>query len=491
MDYTFELTKYLKDEDIPIPNDTNGASYVYLGETYTGLKELVGGFFTSLFINITGEEKNKILKYIEEKNDKMKNSENTKKITITIGNDEYELFLSNYGSTGLLGRLKAMYEDFSKEVKLQPISSNIIFKNLPDKNGKNDKIKAYLMNKGNQKGIVKKKISEAIKNNKKQIVLTGAPGTGKTYSVKDYVDNYKGNYKGVFSQFVQFHPSYDYSDFVEGLRPIQKDGQMVFERIDGCFKEFCRKVVVYNNFHNKSYLNQKDTNLNLDGEDKDPLFFFIIDEINRADLSNVFGELMYCLEDSYRGKENQIPTQYSRLLTYDSDKNMYLDGTEKDENGIVINEDVFKDGFYIPQNVIIIGTMNDIDKSVDAFDFALRRRFEWIDIKANAVMKNVLDTMYKNNSNIQQIVPRIIGMNELISGEEGKKFRLSEAYHIGPAYFKGIDITDENTVKESLQRVFNYNIVSILKEYTRGKDEKLVNRFIHKCAEKLGVEYAE
>ena len=61
MDYTFELTKYLKDEDIPIPNDTNGASYVYLGETYTGLKELVGGFFTSLFINITGEEKNKIL----------------------------------------------------------------------------------------------------------------------------------------------------------------------------------------------------------------------------------------------------------------------------------------------------------------------------------------------------------------------------------------------------------------------------------------------
>lgn len=322
---------------------------------------------------------------------------------------------------------------------------------------------------------IEARIEEAInKKQKKQIVLTGAPGTGKTYAVKKYVEDYMKEHSDVFYKFVQFHPSYDYSDFVEGLRPIRKNEQMIFERVDGCFKKFCRTVVEFNNMNGFSYLNSK-----LEGgnmlKPEDPLFFFLIDEINRADLSKVFGELMYCLEDSYRGKENAIPTQYSNLLTYDTEIACYLD------------EDVFADGFFIPQNVIIIGTMNDIDKSVEAFDFALRRRFEWLDIKANVVMQDVLDNMYGSNANIQGIIPKIISMNDVISGEEGKKFRLSEAYHIGPALFKGLDV---NNLSSSLEEVFNNNIASTLREYTRGKDDKSVKEFIESCAGKLAVTYA-
>lgn len=125
-------------------------------------------------------------------------------------------------------------------------------------------------------------VEEAIKNSenseKKQVIFTGAPGTGKTFSVEKYV---KDTTKQEGSEhprweFVQFHSSYDYTDFVEGLRPVQIDDKMVFVRMDGTFKAFCRRVTEANN--------------------KDENYYFIIDMINRADLGRVFGELMYCFE---------------------------------------------------------------------------------------------------------------------------------------------------------------------------------------------------
>ncbi|WP_253514806.1 AAA family ATPase [Peribacillus frigoritolerans] len=107
--------------------------------------------------------------------------------------------------------------------------------------------------------------------------------------------------------------------------------------------------------------------------------------MNRADLSRVFGELMYGLEEHYREKTFQ--TQYSNLPTYEI----------KNKRAVPMDYDVFENGFFIPENVYIIATMNDIDRSVEAFDFALRRRFQWIEVKANDVMKDALEGMQKNN----------------------------------------------------------------------------------------------
>lgn len=143
----------------------------------------------------------------------------------------------------------------------------------------------------------KDQIKNLIQNGATQIILTGAPGTGKTRMAKEIA--------GSHYKLVQFHPSYDYTDFVEGLRPVEEEGKMVFRKVDGIFKEFCRKVVE-------------------EGK-KDEKYFFLIDEINRADLSKVFGELMFCLETDKRGEDNAIQTQYQNLPTYDvKEKHYYI-----------------------------------------------------------------------------------------------------------------------------------------------------------------------
>lgn len=194
-----------------------------------------------------------------------------------------------------------------------------------------------------------------VENGATQIILTGAPGTGKTRLAKKIAEEFCQEQTKKY-ELVQFHPSYDYTDFVEGIRPVEykdQDGieKVEFRKVDGIFKKFCRKVA----------------DDDQDGKSNEK-YFFIIDEINRADLSKVFGELMYCLETDKRGSENRIQTQYANLHTYNP------------EEGDYYSEDIFEKGFYIPKNVIIIGTMNDIDRSVESMDFALRRRFVWREI---------------------------------------------------------------------------------------------------------------
>lgn len=324
---------------------------------------------------------------------------------------------------------------------------------------------------------VKSVITKAINTNK-QIILTGAPGTGKTWSVRKFVEE---KCKEAQYKFVQFHPSYDYSDFVEGLRPVVIKGkeEPTFVCMDGVFKEFCRHIVEENN---------KEKN-------EEKKYYFIVDEINRADLAKVFGELMFGLEESYRGKDNPIQTQYKNLVTYkivtkndrDCSNSMYA----QDDIGkaIPIENDVFEDGFYIPENLFFIGTMNDIDRSVDSMDFALRRRFQWIDIKANEIMESSLHSILdKDNCNqdsekykrINALAERIIQMNNNISGSD-YKFGLSESYHIGPAYFKNLDISSDENLKTSLRSIFDTNITSILKEYTRGRKSEDINVWINRC----------
>ncbi len=369
-----------------------------------------------------------------------------------------------------------------------------IFELSSIKSGIKAKAEEITMKTENIKDVIKTYID----NDYKQIILTGAPGTGKTFSVKEYTgmdDKVK---------FVQFHPSYDYSDFVEGLRPVQltSGGSPTFVRIDGSFKKFCRFVVEQN--YKKKYgtelkdiagsnnrekyasFIEKYTELELDNDFVADKFFFIIDEINRADLSKVFGELMYCLENSYRGlkdkngKLNIIETQYNNLESH------YV------ENGVghKIQFDCFLDGFFIPKNIYIIGTMNDIDRSVESFDFALRRRFEWIDIKANDVFYEGINGMLSakiaagdiTDDQIKDLTARVIKMNEIISKEDNP-FMLTDAYHIGHAYFKRFDGTED-----SIKQIFETNVTSILKEYTRGRKAKDVKEnLLDKCKEALGI----
>lgn len=309
----------------------------------------------------------------------------------------------------------------------------------------------------NIKDIIKGKIEKH-----KQIIFTGAPGTGKTYAVKqcvkDKVKNDDSRYK-----FVQFHASYDYTDFVEGIRPMPKDksGKNIFVRVDGQFKSFCRMIVEANDAKKPN-------------EPKD-MYYFIIDEINRADLSKVFGELMYGLEESYRGKDNRFDTQYQNLPTYKYDK--------KENKAVKIENDVFADGFYVPENLTIIGTMNDIDRSVETFDFALRRRFTWVEIKANDVMLNsVAKINGRSTDNVSKTVEKIIAMNNVISGDTGKSLGLNESYHIGPAYFKNLFDEDGN---DNLETIFSERIEPLLREYVRGRSADKINNFITECKEKL------
>ena len=352
------------------------------------------------------------------------------------------------------------------------------------------------------------------------LILTGAPGTGKTYIAKEVAKAMRARYK-----IVQFHPSYDYTDFVEGLRPIKDGNSLGFQRTDGVFKKFCKEAAAYsasndfmsiyqeivekvkNNTYqtydtkrvndrtlslkkvkgieqivfrvdNDSYKTEsienakkmfdqlindgiydiksykKDDLFDLvkkatDGATKtidiaeyrwllqkmletyktreERLFVFIIDEINRGEISKIFGELFYSIDSGYRGKKGMICTQYQNLIQ---------------------KNDVFYDGFYIPENVYIIGTMNDIDRSVESMDFAMRRRFAWkeITVESRQNMLDEVDAWGNNGKPTQKVIEEIkIRMNNLNAAiidkynsdnlSQKEKIGLNKAYQIGAAYF--------------------------------------------------------
>ena len=215
-------------------------------------------------------------------------------------------------------------------------------------------------------------------------------------------------------EFVQFHPSYDYTDFVEGLRPKNDNGNIGFERKDGVFKEFCKEA-----------LNNQSSN-----------FVFIIDEINRGEISKIFGELFFSVDSGYRGEKGKVQTQYANLI----------------EDG-----DEFKDGFYIPENVYIIGTMNDIDRSVESMDFAMRRRFAWKEIKAEDTQETILKDLEDLKG---ETIKRMNNLNKVI---RNKETNLSEAYCIGAAYFKKI-----KDYEGDFNKLWDNHLEGLLFEYTRG-----------------------
>ena len=284
------------------------------------------------------------------------------------------------------------------------------------------------------------------------LILTGAPGTGKTWSAKNiaswiicqkpYEKLTADEKKGAFAdrcKVVQFHPSYDYTDFVEGLRPTSENQtenktddktkntgstpqatQVGFERVDGVFKKFCATAAT--DTHNK--------------------YVFIIDEINRGELSKIFGELFYSIDPGYRGEDGRVDTQY---------QNMIPDG------------DAFKSGFYVPENVYVIGTMNDIDRSVESMDFAMRRRFSFIEVKANERM----DMWTEDWKDLAEASMKAI--NKEIESLPG----LSSAYHIGPAYFKKLNnyMEQQGDDYPNFFKLWDNHLHGVIFDYLRGKKD--------------------
>lgn len=275
------------------------------------------------------------------------------------------------------------------------------------------------------------------------VILYGPPGTGKTFSVKNSLDFVCQGDTSRY-EFLQFHPSFTYEDFIEGIKPkgVTKDGNIRFELVNGIFKNFCIKA-------------KKSPEKN---------FYFVVDEINRADLSTVFGETLSLLEKDYRHdteNKNLLRTQYSTLI-----EDLIKDDPQYKYLAYEIDNHEVK--FGVPKNVFFIGMMNDVDKSIDTFDLALRRRFKWIrkDCDYEVIEEIARFKGTEEFNNISQYTKACEKLNEYISKDLG----LGKSYEFGHSFFMKIsdiakrkDITNNN-----IAILFNLYLRPTLKEYLRA-----------------------
>ena len=319
---------------------------------------------------------------------------------------------------------------------------------------------------------------------KKNIIFYGAPGTGKTYIVKQILDNknledLKENNsnendeledieekesklidsKDIVTRYVQFHPSFTYEDFIEGIKPlgIDNNGNLKLGVVNGCFKEFCMLAKA----------NPKKE------------FYFVADEINRCNLSSVFGETLSLLENDYRWsdkKENLLQTPLSKVIEsiIDNAKNEEKEELIKKYAFVYKNNHVY---FGIPQNIHFIGMMNDCDKSIDSFDLALRRRFIWVrkEFDDRVLYLNLLSREDINDKNINLYVKACKKLNAFITGEDygesiGDKesLRLGKTFEIGHAIFMKIKDLNSKNCKAEREEIWNEHLEPVVKEYLRS-----------------------
>lgn len=251
---------------------------------------------------------------------------------------------------------------------------------------------------------------------KKNIILQGSAGVGKSYAAKRLAYSIIGEKDNERVKMIQFHQSYSYEDFIIGYRPKNEtDG---FELKRGVFYKFCKKVEMDENKENK--------------------YFLIIDEINRGNISKIFGELFMLIENDKRGEE------YALELVYKDDEK-----------------------FFVPENLYIIGLMNTADRSLAMLDYALRRRFIFIDIEPafnKPQFKNDLENKNIDKDLINKIIEKFIKLNETIKSDK----TLGKGYTIGHSYF----CNRKNLNKEDYEDIINYEIAPTLREYWFDNEDK-------------------
>lgn len=267
---------------------------------------------------------------------------------------------------------------------------------------KDDFLDQVFMNEASYKDLV------TILHHKKNLILQGAPGVGKTFLAKRLVYSMMGEKDDSRVNMIQFHQSYSYEDFMMGFRPTETG----FTLSDGPFYTFCKKAEM----------------------DSERDYFFIIDEINRGNVSQIFGELLMLIENDKRGQELRL---------------------------------IYKDElFSIPANVYIIGMMNTADRSLAIIDYALRRRFSFYTIKP-AFDSNGFQRMLKQSKNttLDKLVAIVQALNHAIANDES----LGEGFQIGHSYF----VTDEPIDDATLSLIVNYELIPLLEEYWFDELEKV------------------
>ncbi|OCL90835.1 McrB family protein [Arcobacter porcinus] len=281
----------------------------------------------------------------------------------------------------------------------------------------------------------------------KNLILHGAPGTGKTYITEETIKTRKEVLGNIEYELVQFHPSYGYEDFIDGIKPVglTENGQMKFELKNGIFKQMCIDA-----FKNLIESQNDKTKLKT--------YYFIADEINRAELSRVFGELLLCLEDDKRLRIVDGKIEGTKIKTQNS--NLW-----EEKHAVVVEEKDNKEKefyFGVPENIYFIGTMNDIDRSVDSFDMALRRRFVWKQYRCDY---EAIENKYKDEKDIEAYITVCKNLNNHITTENNNGFNLSDSYELGQAYF----MKPKRLTQKELDRVWIEHISPILKEYLRAE----------------------